>query len=1284
MPLRLTCPHCRDGISLTEPFPLTGDAVRCVSCGKRLAVSYPPGVLERLRAKGKRFRDQDETVPPPGPEPRPAAPRPPPASAPPPAFPDDDGWFGARRPTGSATAGRAPTHGPDLDPELPPLAFEAPQAAPPLFDLGAPRAPSPPADPDANQPGTMRTIRPAPARPSRAPDPTATPARPAEASTEAPMVSAPRKAPAAPPPPPPEPRPSARSLLGEEAPAPAPGLPFDDSPFDFRAARPEPAPAAPEPAVVVAHAPSPPADPTEPAQPPADHVVEEPPVPPAPAPRGETMRPRAPIAAGPLPILPPVPAALSAAPPHAAAPRIAAAPEAPPVGPTPASTAPSAPPTVASPVIPPLIPPPTAPPPAAAPTSPAPAAAARAARERPTGRALSPARADGGPRNWGSIAARGVAGLAILGLVAIPVAYYGLQLWFGDELPSVEALRAYEPATVTTVHASDGTLLGEIYEERRYVLPLDQIPPLVVNAFIAAEDANFWNHGGIDYMGIVRAMGRNLAAGRVSQGGSTITQQVAKTFLLTSDRRIERKLKEAFLSWRTEDAYTKEHILYLYLNQIFLGSQAYGVEAAARTFFNKHVGELTLAEAAMIAGLPPRPSTWNPHADFEAAKNRQLYVLGQMVLNDMITEAEAEAARNEKIVVVARGNTFLEQAPHFTEYARRYLVDRYGEDRVLNEGLSVTTTCDMALQQVAQQAVSANVHDLDQSMGFRREAIKTLPDKAARDAHLDAQERALREAWALKVDPSGLTPTPDRSVLEVGEVYEGVVTEVDKTWFRARIGAHEGIIPIAWSQWVYVPDPDRSSRYRVQDDLTRPVDADGDGEKEGGIIRVGDVVQLKVKALSTLEPEVAKAFAKTPGAVEAAVALHLWQTPEVEAALLSLDIKTGAVRSMVGGADFTRSQFNRAVQSYRQVGSTFKPIVYAAALSTRKLTTASLIPDAPIAFANTLDDGVWKPGNYGDDYMGNITLRKALAMSRNTCTVRILDIVDPGMYTGVVSDFARALGIGGEPTHLLPEGWFPTPETDHLCPWIPETTAMRWCKDHFPPLDKEQSREDHMAALDAGAVHQCRVCDLSIALGSVSLTMEELARAYAAFPSGGEFVQPYYIEEVRDRKGEVLERHEPAPPHRVMSPELAAIGVWLLENVVQGGTGGPANVLGIHVAGKTGTTNEEKDAWFVGFSPDVLTAVWVGYDQPRSLGVAATGGRTALPIWIDYMREAVPKEKDRPFSLGANLSWIPIDEETGRRVNSGGRGYPFLPGTEPQVSGYDAGQASLEDLTTEF
>ncbi len=775
----------------------------------------------------------------------------------------------------------------------------------------------------------------------------------------------------------------------------------------------------------------------------------------------------------------------------------------------------------------------------------------------------------------------GAAFAAVGGVVAL-LAVGGWSWYCARGLPSVETLGKYKPPTVTVVYDSKERLLGEIYDQRRYVVPLETIPPVVRNAFIAAEDGSFYEHGGVDYMGIVRAIIRNTLAGRKAQGASTITQQVTRNFLLSNEKTLTRKTKEVLLAWRIEDTFDKDHILYLYLNQIYLGSHAYGVEAAARVYFGKHVGELTLAEAAMIAGLPQRPSDYSPHRNFEKAKARQSYVLGQMVAKGLATQAQADEAAREPLTIVERTNDFLHVAPWFTEYVRKYLVEKYGEDRVLNEGLVVVSTCDLDLQKVAQKAVSERVSALDERKGWRG-ASETL-DAAGIQARI--------EKLARRDDPA----------LE-GARYPGVVVSVAKDHLVVDLGTEKALVPLAWTEWAY----DASGPRKKLDDLTKT-------------FKRGDVVSLDV---TNRDYRAAAPFKDAAGAFgnDAYVAGELYQPSELQGALFSYRLTDGGVSAMVGGVDYKETNFNRAVQAERQVGSTFKPIVYAAAIESRRFTPATIVQDAPIIY-NTLKSQLWKPENYGESYLGDITLRKALALSRNVVTIRVLDNigVDP------VFKMARRLGIES-------------------------------------PMES----------------------DLSMGLGSGSLTLVEMARAYSAFATMGRKVDVHFIERVTDRDGTILEQYTPPPEwERVLSPEVGGVVNWLLQEVATSGTAGKSQQLGLHVAGKTGTTNDFKDAWFVGFNTRLVTAVWVGYDQPKSIGASSTGGQTALPIWMDYMKVAAPKADDKPFALPGTLAWVGIDEKTGRPM-VGGRSMPFLPGTAPSGAAVVAGQKTTEDLlTTEF
>jgi penicillin-binding protein 1A len=581
--------------------------------------------------------------------------------------------------------------------------------------------------------------------------------------------------------------------------------------------------------------------------------------------------------------------------------------------------------------------------------------------------------------------------------------------------------------------------------------------------------------------------------------------------------------------------------------------------------------------------------------------------------------------------------------------------------------------------------VTSGVYDVDDRVGFRRHAVVTLADDAAIKAKRDEEEQAMLRDWLRAHDPAGgRTPAPSKSELTVGEHYEGVVLDVSRTWALVGVGAHTGVVPLAWSDRLAVtnpPDKGGGYRTRVVRDYQEKVDVDANPETpDVPMLRSGDVILVEVRAASTQDAKVAKVFAGTPGAEAGQAALALWQVNAVEGALFSYDLSNGAVRALVGGVDFGQSQFNRAIQAYRQVGSTFKPLVYTAAIESKRVTTASLVADAPLAFA-TNDDFVWKPDNFGGDYEGDMTLRKALMKSKNTCTIRIMESVDPTFTQDVVYNFTRKLGILGPPMPgSLPEELRKQRGARDLCPWIKEQPDFRVCMDRYPPLPEGLSDREHRATMKPDEVWWCRACDLSLALGSASLTMEELVRAYSVFPTGGTLVQPYYVEKVADRAGNVLEEHHAVEFERVIDPGVAAIGTWLLQSVVWGGTGAKAGQLGVQLGGKTGTTNDSKDTWFVGFSPNVATGVWVGFDDPGTLGGMATGSTTALPIWIDYMAVAATKKDDRPFPMDG-IEWVNVDERTGKRVTNGGVRYPFLPGTVPESTGFAAGQVDTSDPT---
>ncbi len=802
--------------------------------------------------------------------------------------------------------------------------------------------------------------------------------------------------------------------------------------------------------------------------------------------------------------------------------------------------------------------------------------------------------------------------LVVAGLGA--AGFGGYLYWhFSQNLPSLETLETYRPPMPTRVYARDGELIGEFHgEERRYVLPFEQIPKLLIEAFVAAEDAMFFHHHGVDYMGILRATIANLREQRLAQGASTITQQVARSFLLTREKSFERKIKEALLAYRIEANFTKEHILYLYLNQVYLGEGAYGVQAAAQVYFDKDAADLDLAEAALLAGLLPAPSRYSPLDHFNAAKERQRYVLRSMVRDGYITEAEAEAAEQEELALKPRRNINKTVAPYVVEEIRRYLVKKYGDEKVLTGGLEVHATIDLALQQSAQRAVKWGVERVDRHIGWR--GPETHLEEGRIEAWLaDYEKKFKHDLQASR--PGGIErfgPPPEGPLpLEVGKRYKAVAMTVKDRHALVRIGSNEAILPLENVRWAYPVNPKRNWKHRSLDKLTR-------------VMKRGDVFTVEVLNLACPKAK------KLTGSDTKRPEVTLFQEPAVEGALFSYSPKTGEVIALVGGYDFERSEFNRAFQARRQMGSAFKPLIYAAAMDhpTKVYTPATMLLDAPITMHMGEDapkvpgyELLWKPANYDKDYLGEIMLRKALYMSRNTVAVKVL--ADIGV--DYAYEYVKKLGIES-------------------------------------PINK----------------------DTSMVLGSSSITLMELCRAYSAFASGGWIVEPVLVDRVLDRDGNVLEERPPEPTRtRVMPASTAYIMTDLLQDVVRHGTGIKALKLGKITAGKTGTTNDFVDASYIGFTPELVTGVWVGYDQPKSMGYGQAGGDAALPFWIEYMKDALKVYPPSRYPVPQDIEFATVDTETGKLAGEHCEHkvrLPFKRGEAPVEAAPDPGQVGIEDF----
>ncbi len=613
---------------------------------------------------------------------------------------------------------------------------------------------------------------------------------------------------------------------------------------------------------------------------------------------------------------------------------------------------------------------------------------------------------------------------------------------FGD-FPSIESAAAYRPSVSSKIYDRSNRIVGEIYLEKRTVVPYQAIPKHVVKAFLAAEDANFFKHKGVDYIAITRAVLKDILSGGFAQGASTITQQTVKSLFLTPEKSIRRKLKEIILAYRIEKKLTKEEILYLYLNQIYLGDGAYGVEAASRAYFGKGVNALNVAEGALLAGLTQAPTRHSPRNHLDQAKARQRYVLRRMVEVGFLASPEADRAYQARITL-APPSSFRSKAAYFLEYIRAYIQEKYGADALYKSEMQIYSTIDGPLQESAHNALI-----------------------------------------------EGVRKTEERN---------------------------------------------------------------------------------KYKGL--------------------------------QGAILAIDPHTGGVLAMVGGVDFAESQFNRAIQARRQPGSAFKPIIYTAALDKGK-TIVSTVDDSPIEFDRN-ENELWKPKNYDGTFLGPIPMLEALAKSRNLATVRLLNEI--GVDTAIQT--ARALGIES-------------------------------------PIER----------------------NLSIALGSSGITPLEMCAAYAAFANGGERPTPFFIREVRDGSGRILESTEPQTK-RAIPPETAYLTVRLMQEVIRSGTGTAARGLGKYLAGKTGTTNENTDAWFIGFSPDLLAGVWIGFDTPKPLGDRQSAAAVALPIWIQFMGRALPQYPERDFPVPPGVTFARFDPATGKALPPGateGISLPFRLGTIPEA-----------------
>ena len=710
--------------------------------------------------------------------------------------------------------------------------------------------------------------------------------------------------------------------------------------------------------------------------------------------------------------------------------------------------------------------------------------------------------------------------------------------YYSQDLPDVRTLREYQPSTITRVYSTDDDLIAEFYIEKRIIVPLENIPAKLREATLAVEDSNFYSHFGIDPKAIFRAFLTNIQAGHVVEGGSTITQQLSKTLFLSSERSLERKIREAILSVRMELVFSKDEILEMYLNNIYYGHGSYGVEAAARTYFGKHVQDLTLDQCATLAALPKAPNNYSPYRYPERARKRREHVLNRMEILGNITPQEKAAAAKQPFRL-GEITDMLNKAPYFVEYIRQFLQENYGSNKLYRDGLKVYTTLNLPYQVEASQAVRKGLLEADKRYGYRGPV-----------SHIDLSEG--REA-VLNLLKEHNDHDPDETPGE-GDWSHAVVTEVLPNEVRTDLGFAEGTIDLEQMSWARQPNVRLDGRWaRIKN--------------AHQALKAGDLIQVR---LLNQKPE-------------GDWALALEQEPEVQGSLISLNPINGNILAMVGGFDFNQSQFNRAIQAIRQPGSAFKPIIYSAAIQDG-YTPASIIIDAPVIFKekeDTFDN--WKPVNFEEKFYGPTSIRTALTHSRNVVTIKLLQNV--GIQKAI--DLARQMGIQS-------------------------------------PLAE----------------------NLSIALGSSGVTLYELVSAYAIFANQGKKVDPVAVRHIINRNDEVIYRAVPNET-QVLAPGVAYLITSLLNSVVQHGTATKVKALGRPVAGKTGTTNNFVDAWFMGFIPDMVTGVWVGKDKDEPLGHNETGSRAAIPIWLDYMKAATEGKPVKDFPVPDDVINVKIDPETG-------------------------------------
>lgn len=875
--------------------------------------------------------------------------------------------------------------------------------------------------------------------------------------------------------------------------------------------------------------------------------------------------------------------------------------------------------------------------------------------------------------------------LIFLGLVSV----VGVVTYFSMDLPKISTLSDYRPSIPSQILAKDGTILAEIGSERREIVKFEDIPKKTIDAFLAAEDDSFYQHKGVDYLGVMRALIVNIKAGKVVQGGSTITQQVAKSLLLTKERSISRKIKDFLLAQKIEKKLSKKDILYLYLNQVYLGGGYYGIKSAFRGYFGKELSEATVAESAMIAGLLVAPGKYSPYKNPEFSKRRQSYVLNRLLATGKITQDEFEKAKNERIKFNIRLHHQF-KAGYFTDWIRQKVVGLVGSERFLREGFKVHTTLDWELQKVAEKQVFNGVRAIDKRQGYKGSLGAILDSEDLEKYEIKFRKELLRKksqyftidnkfqkVYENTYDPEdykrikifrnlqkselsyfpaepGLDSSDELiNQLEVGEKYKAVVTRVNNKGRLVfiSVGGASGIIPYKYFRWAHERHIDEKKKLFPY--VTRP----------STILKKGDVILIRLKKKKTSLWREAyseyknyynkKKNKKTLEKIKLAKSQNyllcmLEQEPDAQGALVSIAPRSGEIVSFVGGDNFLKSQFNRVIQSKRQPGSSFKPILFAAGLE-NGYNPASIIIDSPEALGGVDASLNWKPRNYDGKFKGPVTFRNALEQSRNVPTIKLAD----KLGVPVILDFVKRIGL--------------------------------------------------KAKLDE---------DLSLALGSFGVSLMNLTSTYGVFPNMGKKVQPKAIISIIDRDGkhyptdeilklndvetieeetvedetkiekfEIADKDEKEEAEKKINPFVLSLGgeqvydprlSYLMTNLLKGvvlhGTGRGAKSISHFLGGKTGTTNSYVDAWFIGFSSNLVTGVWTGFDENETLGWGETGAKSALPIWKGFMKSGLMKFGEYDFNAPLGIINILIDKNSGQLAMLEGKNSfmeSFVEGTEP-------------------